>query len=305
VLDKLSYSGTLASLEAAASHPGFTFIHGDICDPAAVEAALDGAGVVVNFAAEVAVDRAILSADTFLRTGVLGLHVLLEAARRRGVERFIQVSTDEVYGHVADGTCDEHAPIAPRNPYAAAKASGEMLARSYFDTYGVPVSITRAANTYGPRAHPEKVIPLFITNLLDGRPVPVFGDGRQVRDWLHVDDHCEAIYTVIHAGAAGGIYNVSSGQSCTNLDLTHRLLAAMGHDARMIRFVTDRPGHDRRYSVSAAKLERLGWRPRWDLDAGLRQTIEWYRAHESWWRPLKDALDRRYASGFWDQPCAV
>ena len=307
VFDKLGYSGSLASLARFARSPHFTFIEGDIADARAVRHALDGVDVVINFAAEVAVDRAIVDADAFLRTGVLGVHTLLERARLcTSLQRFIQISTDEVYGSVGDGDCHELAPVAPRNPYAAAKASGEMLARSYFDTYGLPVNITRAANTYGPRAHPEKVIPLFITNLIDGKPVPIFGDGHQVRDWLYVDDHCEAIHTVLHSGTPGETYNIGAGQSCTNLQLTHRIVAAMDLDASMIRFVADRPGHDRRYSVEYGKLARLGWRPRVSLEDGLERTIAWYRNNEAWWRPLKARLDRRYEVGFWgDQPCAV
>jgi dTDP-glucose 4,6-dehydratase len=307
VFDKLSYSGSLASLEPFTASRNFAFIEGDIADARAVGNALDGVNVVVNFAAEVAVDRAIVNADAFLRTGVLGVHALLEGARLcNSLQRFIQISTDEVYGSVGDGDCHESAPLAPRNPYAAAKASGEMLARSYFDTYGLPVNVTRAANTYGPRAHPEKVIPLFITNLIDGKPVPIFGDGRQVRDWLYVDDHCEAIYTVLRSGAPGETYNIGAGQSSTNLELTRRILAAMDLDARLIRFVADRPGHDRRYSVQCGKLARLGWTPQVPLDDGLERTITWYRRNEAWWRPLKARLDRRYEVGFWgEQTCAV
>jgi len=307
VLDKLSYSSSLVSLEPFAASRNFAFIEGDIADARAVQHALDGVNVVVNFAAEVAVDRAIVDADAFLRTGVLGVHALLERARLCStLQRFIQISTDEVYGSVGDGDCDESAAVAPRNPYAAAKASGEMLARSYFDTYGLPVNVTRAANTYGPRAHPEKVIPLFITNLIDGKPVPVFGDGHQVRDWLYVDDHCEAIYTVLRSGTPGETYNIGADQSSTNLELTRRIVAAMNLDAQMIRFVADRPGHDRRYSVQSGKLARLGWKPRVLLDDGLDRTITWYRRNEAWWRPLKARLDRRYEVGFWgEQACAV
>jgi dTDP-glucose 4,6-dehydratase len=300
VLDRLTYSGTLASLEEYAPTARLEFVKGDICDRAVVRAALEGVDVLVNFAAEVAVDRAILSADSFLRTGVSGVHSLLEESRRHGgITRFLQVSTDEVYGSIDQGTCRETSPVRPRNPYSATKLAGEMLAISYFETYGVPVVVTRACNTYGPKAHPEKVIPLFITNLIDGRPMPVFGDGRQSRDWLYVEDHCRALHTVLDRGENGNIYNVGAGQECTNLDLAQRVLRALGGDDGLIKFVKDRPGHDRRYSVNAEKLAALGWQPSYDLERGLRETVAWYCENEAWWRPLKEGLGRRYAEGFW------
>jgi dTDP-glucose 4,6-dehydratase len=301
VLDCLSYSGTLTSLSEHLGNPRLDFVRGDICDPGTVELAMEGVDVVVNLAAEVSVDRSILDSGSFIRTGVIGVHTLLEAARvRERVRKFVQVSTDEVYGSVEGPGRQEDSPIHPRNPYAAAKLSGEILALSYFETYGLPVVVTRATNTYGCRAHPEKVIPLFITNLIDGKTVPVFGDGRQVRDWLYVEDHCRAILTVIDRGQAGNIYNVGGGQERANIDLTRAILRMMGyHDDRMIRFVKDRPGHDRRYSVDWRKLAALGWRPGYSLEEGLARTVGWYRENEHWWRPLKAASGKLHEDGIW------
>jgi dTDP-glucose 4,6-dehydratase len=299
VLDRLSYSGSLESLREFSKDPRLEFVKGDICNREVVCDALEGVNVVVNFAAEVSVDRAILNSEAFVRTGVLGVHTLLEEVRRRKIQKFVQVSTDEVYGQVEGDSCCESSPVHPRNPYAAAKLSGEVLALSYWETFGVPVMITRATNTYGPKAHPEKVIPLFITNLIEGKTVPVFGDGRQVRDWLYVEDHCRAIHALSHCGENGNIYNIGGGQECTNIELTNRILTTMGCDASMIRFVKDRPGHDRRYSLSCSKLMGRGWRPRYSLPEGLMRTIAWYRANEDWWRPLKNSSGRAHENGFW------
>ncbi len=300
VLDRLSYSGTRASLREFESDPRFEFVHGDICDSATVAQALQGVNRVVNFAAEVSVDRSIINSHSCVRTGIIGVHTLLEQARCvGGVEKFLQVSTDEVYGTVTDESCSENSPVRPRNPYAAVKLAGETLAISYHETFGLPVIVTRATNTYGPKAHPEKVIPLFITNLIDRKKIPVFGDGGQVRDWLFAEDHCRAIYTVLCMGQNGQIYNVGAGQECTNLELTRRILDIMGLDEDMIKFVKDRPGHDRRYSLNCEKIAGLGWKPRYRLSEGLARTISWYRQNEPWWRPLKNSMNTPHQDGFW------
>ena len=304
VLDKLSYSSNLDSLSKFESNPNFEFIKGNICDRDTVRSALQGIQIVVNFAAEVAVDRSIQDADLFLRTGIFGVHSLLEEARlQQGLMKYVQVSTDEVYGQIMEGSFRETSELRPRNLYSAVKLSGEILALSYFETFGVPVVVTRGSNTYGPKAHPEKVIPLFITNLIDGKRVPLFGDGGQVRDWLYVEDHCEAIYTVALTGENGEVYNVAGRQECTNLELTRKILNTMDMDDSMIKFVMDRPCHDFRYSVDSEKLAALGWKRRYTLDEGLARTIEWYRQNEEWWRPLKEKLDKRYEEGFWGE-CA-
>ncbi len=300
VLDKLTYSGNLANLKDFENRNGFEFIKGDICDESAVQRAMRDVDVVVNFAAEVAVDRSIDDPQSFLKTDIVGVYMLLQQARKcSNLKRFIQISTDEVYGHILEGSFHEASELKPRNPYAASKLAGEHLAYSFFETYGLPVVITRASNNYGPYAYPEKVIPLFITNLMDGGQVPVFGEGRQVRDWLYVDDHCRAIRLLVDKGVNGEVYNVGAGQECENIELTHKILAIMGKNERSIKFVQDRPGHDMRYSLDSSKLQKLGWAPQYGLDAGLKKTVDWYLQHENWWRPLKNKLDPRYSQGFW------
>ena len=300
VLDKLAYSASLESLKDFDGRDGFRFIEGDICNPAVVERAMDGAEVVVNFAAQVAVDRSIDSAGSFLETAVLGVHVLLEAARRRpSLRRFVQISTDEVCGEIRNGSLTEDAPLKPRNPYSAAKLGGEMLAYSYHATHRVPVVITRSTNNYGPYAHPEKVIPLFITNLIDGLPLPVYGSGLQRRDWIHVEDHCAAIHLLSRVGVPGEIYNVAGEEECSNLELARRILAVMDLDDSFLCHVNDRPGHDHRYGLSCDKLKGLGWERRHRYREGLEETIAWYRANEPWWRPLKDRIEPRFLSGYW------
>jgi dTDP-glucose 4,6-dehydratase len=264
-------------------------VQGNICDRAAVEGAIgDGVDAIVNFAAETHVDRSILEPEAFLHTDILGTHVLLEAVRRRGVARYLQVSTDEVYGHVHRGSSAESDPLAPRSPYAASKAGGDLQVLAYRTTYDAPVLITRGSNTYGPYQYPEKLIPLFVTNLLDGQTVPVYGDGLQVRDWLHVDDHARGIRHVLENGALGEVYNIGGGNSRTNREITQALLEQTGRrwDTH-VRHVTDRPGHDRRYCVDAAKVRALGWAPQVDFPTGLAQTVAWYRANEDWWRKTK------------------
>ena len=261
---------------------------------------MQGVEVVVNFAAESAVDRSIDDPPSFIKTDIFGVYTLLEEARHNPtLKRFIQISTDEVYGHILEGSFKENSELKPRNPYAASKLAGDRLAYSFFETYQLPVVITRASNNYGPYCYPEKVIPLFITNLADGLQVPVYGEGRQVRDWLYVEDHCRAILLLVDAGVNGEVYNIGGGQECENIELTCKLVAMMGKNEHSIKYVQDRPGHDMRYSLDSSKLKSLGWRPRVDLEDGLRKTVEWYLKNEQWWRPLKARMDPRYAKGFW------
>ncbi len=302
VLDKLTYSGNLENLKDFESRSGFEFIKGDICDEKTVQSAMQGVDVVINFAAEVAVDRSIDDPQSFIKTDIFGVYTLLEEARKQpGLKRFIQISTDEVYGQILDGSFKETSELRPRNPYAASKLGGERLAYSFFETYQLPVVITRASNNYGPYAYPEKVIPLFITNLVDGTQVPVFGEGRQVRDWLYVEDHCRAIELLVERGVNGEVYNVGAGQEYENIEMTRKLLGLMGKDERSIKFVQDRPGHDMRYSLDSSKLQKLGWLPQVGLEDGLKMTVDWYLGHEDWWRPLKNNLDPRYNKGFWGE----
>ena len=290
VLDKLTYSGNLANLEDV-EH---VFVEGDIADPEAVARAGQRCDAVVNFAAETHVDRSILEAGGFILTDVFGTHVLLEWARATGA-RFVQVSTDEVYGDVPPGVAaTEDDPIRPSSPYAASKAGGDLQVLAYVRTYGVNASITRGSNTYGPNQYPEKIIPLFITNALDGEPVPVYGDGRQTRDWLHVDDHCAAVDLVLREGGPGEVYNVGGGTELENIDLTRRILALTGADESLIRHVDDRPGHDRRYSLDSSRLHALGWKPERGFDEGLAETVAWYRARRDWWEPIKSGDYRAY-----------
>lgn len=288
-LDAITYAGNPANLRDVENEPRYRFVKGDICDPAVVGEALgDGADAIVNFAAETHVDRSILNSEAFLRTDALGTHVLLEAQRRYDVPRYLQVSTDEVYGDVPSGASVEQDPLRPRSPYAASKAAGDLLTLAYHETYGARVLITRGSNTYGPNQFPEKIVPLFITNLIDDRTVPVYGDGLQIRDWLYVEDHARAILHVLERGESGNVYNVSAGMPQTNMDLTRRLTRGCGRAMEThVEHVEDRLGHDRRYAVDSAKLRVLGWRPRMPFDDGIAQTIEWYRANEAWWRPLR------------------
>jgi dTDP-glucose 4,6-dehydratase len=288
-LDKLTYAGRRENLHDVMNDPRHTFVHGDIADAPVSGPLVEQSDIVVHFAAETHVDRSIMAAGDFIRTDVEGTFVLLEAARRATpLRRFIQISTDEVYGSVAAGASRETDELKPRNPYAASKAGADRLAYSYWATYQVPVIITRASNNYGPYQFPEKVIPLFVTNAIDDIPVPLYGDGRNVRDWLHVDDHCRAIDLLIDSGVNGEVYNIGGGNEVMNVDLTHRILDALGKPASLIKPVADRPGHDRRYCLDTTKLRGIGWSPREPFDEGLRRTIEWYRQNEWWWRPIKE-----------------
>jgi len=288
-LDKLTYAGRLENLRDVIDHPRHTFVRGDIADPAVAAPLVKASEIVVHFAAETHVDRSLLGAGVFITTDVFGTFVLLEAARDApALRRFVQISTDEVYGSVATGSSRETDELRPRNPYSASKAAADRLAYSYWATYNVPVVITRASNNYGPFHFPEKVIPLFITNAIDNLPLPLYGDGLQERDWLHVTDHCRAIDLLIDAGTSGEVYNVGGGNHVRNIDLTKRILDVVGQPESLIQPVVDRPGHDRRYSLDTSKLQRLGWEPEVEFDAGLRETIAWYRQNEWWWRPIKE-----------------
>jgi len=289
VLDKLTYAGRRENLADLEGRDGFEFVQGDIVDPSAVARTLPGCTYVVNFAAETHVDRSLYDAGSFIQTDVYGTFVLLEEARRsRELRLFVQISTDEVYGSVEAGSSLETDPLMPRNPYSASKAGADRLAYAYWATYGLPVIVTRASNNYGPYQFPEKVIPLFVTHALDDLPLPLYGDGQNVRDWLHVEDHCRALDLLLDKGVPGETYNIGGGNEVPNLELTRRILALLGKPETLIRPVTDRPGHDRRYSLDCAKLRTLGWSPVVTFTEGLRRTVEWYRAHEGWWRPLKE-----------------
>jgi dTDP-glucose 4,6-dehydratase len=290
VLDKLTYAGVKANLDSAADLSRYEFIEGDICDPEAVSQLLREVDAVVNFAAESHVDRSISGAADFVQTNIVGVQVLLDAIKASGREiRFLQVSTDEVYGSIESGSWTEDWPLQPNSPYSASKASGELLARSYNRTHGMDVVITRCSNNYGTHHFPEKLIPLFITNLIEGKKVPVYGTGENVRDWLHVDDHCRGIHSVLMNGRSGEIYNIGGGRELTNNEITSLILEAMGADESSIEYVEDRKGHDLRYSVNWTKInQELGYEPKVKFEDGLRETIEWYRDNESWWKPLKN-----------------
>ena len=290
LLDALTYSGRRENM-ADALAAGARFVHGSINDAAVVDATLAGAHAVVHFAAESHVDRSIAGARTFFETNVLGTQQLLESARRAGVARFVHVSTDEVYGSIAEGSWREDHRLEPNSPYSASKAASDLAALAYHRTFDLAVMVTRCSNNYGPRQFPEKVIPLFVTNLLDGLAVPLYGDGLNVRDWLHVDDHGRGVLAVLEGGRSGEIYNIGGGTELTNRELTTRLLALVGADESSVRPVADRLGHDRRYSVDWTKIhDELGYEPRVDFDEGLAATVDWYREHEAWWRALKTAV---------------
>ena len=288
VFDALTYAGNLANLDPVKDAAGYEFVKGDITDLDQVNAALPGHDAVVHFAAESHVDRSISGATPFVVTNVLGTQVLLEAALRHGVAPFVHVSTDEVYGSIAEGSWPETDPLQPNSPYAASKASSDLIALAYHRTHGLDVRVTRCSNNYGPYQYPEKVIPLFVTNLIDGRKVPLYGDGQNVRDWLHVDDHCQGIEKVLRGGRAGEVYNIGGGTELTNRELTDRLLAAFGKGEESIDHVEDRLGHDRRYSVDWTKIhDELGYAPQVPFEQGLADTVAWYRDHRDWWEPLR------------------
>ncbi len=287
VLDALTYAGNLDNFRGIEGDPRFRFVQGDIRDREAVRAAMAGCERVVHFAAETHVDRSITDPDSFVLTNCQGTNVVCDIARQLGVERVLHISTDEVYGSVEEGSSTEADLLVPRSPYSAAKAGSDLIALGYGTTYGLDVVVTRASNNYGPYQFPEKVIPLFVTNLLDGHKVPLYGDGLNVRDWLYVEDHCTGIDAALRRGAAGEIYNIGGGNEVPNRELTDRLIALCGRDESAIEYVADRPGHDRRYSVDCSKLRGLGWAPARDFEAGLAETVAWYRDQRWWWEPLK------------------
>jgi dTDP-glucose 4,6-dehydratase len=288
-LDKLTYAGRMENLRDVMDSPRHKFVQGDIADAAIAAPLVRASHIVVHFAAETHVDRSIQAAGEFIHTDIFGTFVLLEAAREaKDLRRFVQISTDEVYGSVPTGHSRETDELRPRNPYSASKAGADRLAYSYWATYGVPVVVTRASNNYGSNQFPEKVIPLFITNLIDNKPVPLYGDGLNVRDWLHVDDHCRGVDLLIERGQNGEVYNIGGGNEVRNVDLTHRILSLVGRPTSLITPVADRQGHDRRYALDTSKLRGLGWNPTMEFEAGLAETVEWYRANEWWWRPIKE-----------------
>ena len=288
VLDKLTYAGNLANLEDVKVHPRYRFVRGDVASAPDVEkATAGGADCIFNFAAETHVDRSIGEPEGFIRTDIYGAYTLLEAARRLRVKAFVQISTDEVYGSVAQGQSRETDALMPSNPYSASKAAADRLAYSYFATYGLPVYISRASNNFGPRQYPEKVIPLFVTNALQNEPLPLYGDGLNVRDWLFVTDHCAALDVMLERGVPGEVYNIGAGNERRNIEITGLILDRLKKPRTLLRHVTDRPGHDRRYALDCSKMRALGWAPRVSFEEGLEQTIDWYTENRSWWLPIK------------------
>jgi len=286
-LDKLTYAGNLKNLADVTDSPRYRFVHGDVCDAKMVRDVLRGADAVVNFAAESHVDRSLVEPDAFLRTDVFGVFTLLEAVRELSIPRLVHISTGEVYGSLATGSARESDPLRPSNPYSASKAGGDLLALAYWQTHRVPVVVTRSSNNFGPFQYPEKVIPLFITNALDDQPLPLYGDGRNVRDWLYVVDNCTALDLVLRKGKDGEVYNIGGGHEVENIVLTRDILRLTGKPETLIRPVKDRPGHDRRYSVDSKKVRQLGWTPKHPFGKALETTVAWFREHEAWWRPLK------------------
>lgn len=287
-LDILTYAASGDEASSNSSRSKARLIKGDIANPLTVRRAIKGVKTVVHFAAETHVDRSILNSQIFLKTNVLGTHTLLEAARQNGVGKFIYISTDEVYGSIEKGSFTEYSPLRPNSPYAASKAAGDLICRSYWVTHRLPVIVTRCCNNYGPYQFPEKVIPLFITNLLEGKKAPLYGDGSNVREWIHAVDHARAIERVMEAGEPGEIYNIGTGQEISNLELAGKILKALGKGDESIERVKDRPGHDFRYSLDSSKLKNLDWSPETEFEKGLKDTIEWYRAHASWWKKIKE-----------------
>jgi len=302
-LDKLTYAGNLENLTEVASHPNYEFVRGDIIDSILVERLLQKPfDAVVHFAAESHVDRSIADAQEFIRTNIQGTYTLLNAARRKGIHRFLHVSTDEVYGSLAPGeSADEFAPLKPNSPYAASKAGSDLLARSFHKTYGIPAVITRSSNNYGPYQFPEKLVPLMITNALEGKKLPIYGDGLNERDWIFVEDHCAALDRVLHSGRPGEIYNIGCGRPVTNLGIVRGLLAILNKSEDLIDFVPDRPGHDRRYALTTDKIRReLAWSPSVELEEGLARTVEWYQMHTEWVNKAKSGEYRTYYEKFYE-----
>jgi dTDP-glucose 4,6-dehydratase len=300
--DKLTYAGNLANLDSIANNPGYSFVRGDICDGPALEAAMAGCDAVVHFAAESHVDRSIYEPAPVIETNVTGTFILLQIARKLEVQRFVHISTDEVYGDIPLGIfSDEDSQLRPSSPYSASKAGSDLLVRSYVRTYGFPALLTRSSNNYGPFQFPEKFLPLMITNALDGKPLPIYGDGKQQRDWLHVEDNCRGIMAVLEKGQIGEVYNIGGLDIEENLALAQRLLRLLGKPDSLLTYVKDRPGHDRRYALSCNKMEQqLGWRPQISLENGLRQTIDWYRSNTSWLEGVRDGAYKSYYDKYYE-----
>ena len=294
-LDKLTYSGSMENLKEVDGDPRFEFVKGDICDSKLVTKLVKGCYAIVNFAAETHVDRSIKSSAEFINTNVLGTQVLLDAARASGVKRFVQISTDEVYGSIAEGYFDENSKFSPNSPYAASKAAADLLARSYFVTHKLPVMIVRSSNNFGPYQYPEKIVPLFITNALEGKKLPVYADGSNVREWTYVRDNCDAIHFILHFGKIGEAYNIGSGDEMQNIELTRQILKILGKDEKLITFVKDRPGHDKRYALNLEKIRELGWKTSYDFNRALDETVLWYKENTKWWKKLK----KRKKEKFW------
>ena len=300
--DKLTYAGNLANLDSVADNRNYSFVRGDICDPSAVEAAMSGCQIIVHFAAESHVDRSIYEPAPVIETNVTGTFVLLQVARQLNIKRFVHVSTDEVYGDMPPGAfADENSPLQPSSPYSASKASSDLIVKSYIRTFNFPAVITRASNNYGPLQFPEKFLPLMITNALDDKPLPIYGDGKQERDWLHVQDHCSGILAVLERGRTGEVYNIGGLDVVENLTMARRLLHATGKTESLLSFVKDRPGHDRRYALNCDKIQReLGWKPAVSLDEGLRQTIEWYNTNTAWLASVRGGDYRSYYAKYYE-----
>ena len=299
VLDALTYAGHTENLEDVWDDPRFAFVKGDIRNAEDVAGPVEEADIVINFAAESHVDRSIHDPEAFITTDVLGVYTLMEVCRKHPVEAFIQISTDEVYGDVETGFSQETDPVSPNSPYSASKTGGELLARAYWRTYGVPVMMTRGSNTYGPYQQPEKLVPLFVTNAMEGRPLPVYGDGMQIRDWLHVLDHCSGIETIMLKGRPGEIYNIGGDNQRPNIEIVKIILEVTGKDESLIKHVEDRPGHDRRYALDSAKLLSMGWPRVHDFETGMRETIRWYMDNQDWWRRIKESDEHKTFAEKW------
>jgi dTDP-glucose 4,6-dehydratase len=290
-LDKLTYCGNTENLKDIVGEARYSFVKGDICDRELVDDLMSDSDAVVNFAAETHVDRSIKYPDDFIMTNVYGTKTLLESARKAGISRFIQIGTDEVYGSVAEGLSREDDLLRPNSPYSATKASSDLLALSYYTTYGLPVIVTRSSNNFGPYQYPEKVIPLFITNIIEGKKVPLYGDGGNVRDWIFVEDNCRGIDLLLHKGEPGEIYNIGGSNCLSNLVLTETILSAMGKGKEQVEYVKDRPGHDRRYALDSSKIEKMGWAVSGDFASNIDETIRWYRENPGWWEPIKEKAE--------------
>lgn len=294
-LDKLTYAGNLENLEDVAQNPRYKFVKGDIADKKAVEESIAGCDAVINYAAETHVDRSITGPKDFAVTDVIGTLTLLEASRQHTIKRYLQISTDEVFGSIESGKATEQSPFQPNSPYAASKAGGDHMCRAYFITYDLPTIVTHSCNYYGPYHYPEKIIPLFITNLLEDKKVPLYGAGKNIREWIYTEDHCAAIDTILHKGKIGEVYNISTEEAVDNLTLTKMLLKLLGKDASSIEYVTDRPGHDLRYALDSSKLRNeLGWQPQYNLEKGLAETVEWYKNNRDWWQKIKSGEFKEY-----------